>query len=79
LTEATAPVVSKNAATTPGALKAAKEHALGAGRYRLLGLWPFNPAAHAGHKVAAKGVLTQSQNDSRLNVTSLQSVADSCR
>jgi hypothetical protein len=78
VTEATEPVVTKSPATSAAALEEAGRRPLGTRRYRLLGVGPFDPASRAGRKVAVKGVLVTAPNETRLNVTSLQSVAGSC-
>ena len=78
VTDATAPVVTKSPATSAAALEEAGRRPLGTERYRLLGVGPFDPASRAGRKVAVKGVLVTAPKDMRLNVTSLQTVADSC-
>jgi hypothetical protein len=78
VTDATAPVATKSPATSTAALEEAARRPLGTGRFRLLGVDPFDPASRVGRKVAVKGVLVTGQNESRLNVTSLQSVGDPC-
>ena len=60
------------------ALKAAAAKPLGNQRYQLLGIGVFNPSSRKGQKVAVKGVLIKDANESRLNVTSLQTVAATC-
>jgi hypothetical protein len=78
LTNASAPVVSKNQSTSSMALKAAEAEPLGTLRYQLLGASVFNPSIHQGHKMAVKGIFIQDTKESRLNVTSLQMVAPGC-
>jgi len=78
LSKATDPVVSGVQATSSAALKAAGARALGNGHYRLLGASVFNPESHQGQRVVVKGVLVPNGNESRLNVTSLQTVAATC-
>jgi len=75
---ATTAAKTTSASTTAAALKEAAAKPLGNGRYRLLGVSVFDPARHKGHKVAVKGVLIKDVKESRLNVTSLQRVSDTC-
>jgi hypothetical protein len=78
LSHASDPIVSKTQATSLVALKAAEAKPLGNGRYQLLGVSVFDPPSHKGQKVAVKGVLIKEAQESRLNVTSLQTVAATC-
>jgi hypothetical protein len=78
LANATEPSPSTTSFTTPEALKAAAEKPLGTQQYRLLGAGPFGPAIHKGHKLAVKGFLIKSGDESRLNLTSFQMVAETC-
>ena len=78
VTSATEPVVSKSPATTATALKAAEAKPLGKERYRLIGTSIFSPESHKGHKVAVKGLLIKDAKESRINITSLQTVAPTC-
>jgi len=79
LTDATEPVVSKVPYTNEAARKEAAERPLGTLRFTLIAISMFNPDALRGHKVAAKGLLIKDTARNRLNVTSLQPVADSCK
>jgi hypothetical protein len=47
--------------------------------YKLLGMRPFKPASHVGQTVVVKGVLIDAADGPRLNVTSLQKIAETCR
>jgi len=78
LANATDPSPATTSFTTPEALKAAAEKPLGDQQYRLLGAGPFGPAIHKGHKLAVKGFLIKSGNDTRINLTSFQMVAETC-
>ena len=44
----------------------------------LVSATPFEPATRKGHKVAAKGLLYLQPGDSRLNLTALETLADTC-
>ncbi len=78
LANATEPATTTTAFTTPEAVKAAGEKPLGNLQYKLLGTSPFAPERHKGHKMAAKGILIKSGGESRLNLTSLQMLAETC-
>lgn len=79
LTDATDPVVSKQPYTNEAARKEAAARPLGTQRFTLIAISMFNPDTLRSHKVAAKGLLIKDAAGNRLNVTSLQPVADSCK
>ena len=64
--------------TTPDAVKAAAAKPLGTQRYRLLGTSPFGPDSHKGHKMVVRGLLIKSGSETRINITSLQMLAEKC-
>ena len=72
------PAVSKIQPTSSVALKAAAVKPLGKGQDQLLGVGVFNPSSHKGQKMAVKGILIKDAKIDRLNVTSLQTVAETC-
>jgi len=78
LTNASAPAVTSNQASSLTALKEAAAIPLGDLQYRILGIDVFNPSRHSGQKVALKGALIRDINEDRLNVTSVQMLATSC-
>jgi hypothetical protein len=78
LINASEPAVSKIQPTSSVALKAAAVKPLGKGRDQLLGTGAFNPSIHKGQKIAVKGILIKDAKIDRLNVTSLQTVAEAC-
>jgi hypothetical protein len=78
LNRASVPTLSETQATTSVALKAAQSKPLGRQRYHLLGISAFNPPIHQGKRVAVKGILVQDSHDIRINVTSLQTIANNC-
>jgi hypothetical protein len=78
LTNATDPATATTTFTTPEAIRAAGEKPLGTQQLRLLGTSSFSPDAHKGHKMAARGLLIKSGNESRINLTSLQMLAAAC-
>ena len=60
-------------------LTSAETRPLGTERLILVGPGPFNPDAHKGHKMAAKGLLIKDPKGNRLNVTSLEMVSATCK
>ena len=78
LTRTTEPVVTKDESPTAGLLKTAAARTLGDQTYQLVSVTPFKPEAHKGQKVEARGLLYRDPTDARLNLTSLQMVAESC-
>jgi hypothetical protein len=78
LTKAGEPVVTNTQATSTAELKAAAADPLGIRTLELLGTDVFNPRGYVGQKVAVKGVLIQKASNSRVNVTSLQTLAAAC-
>jgi hypothetical protein len=79
LTHASDPVFSKTQATSMAELKEEAARPLGIQQYQLVGARVFNPTSHKGEKVAVKGVLIKDTNLSRINVTSQQAIASTCR
>jgi mono/diheme cytochrome c family protein len=78
LHRASSPVVTTGQSTSAAELRQSATIPLGSQTYRLLGVDEFGPQRAGAHKVAVKGVLIKDANDSRLNVTSLQTVAGAC-
>ena len=78
LTNSSTPVIAKDQASTPDALKRAEAQALGSDTFQLVSVNQFKPDLHKGHKVEAKGLLYQDPGDKRINLTSMQMVASSC-
>jgi hypothetical protein len=72
------PVVTTENAPTADALAAAASKPLGNGSFVLLSTRPFDPDAHLGQKVEARGLIYQEPGDSLLTLTSLRSVG-SCQ
>ena len=70
--------ISQTQPTSQAALTAAAAKPLGNQREQLLGVDAFNPSSHKAQKVAVKGVLIKEANENRLNITSLQTVAEKC-
>jgi mono/diheme cytochrome c family protein len=78
LTNASDPILSRTQSTSAAAVKAAAEKPPGNQRDQLLGIGVFNPSGQKRHRVVVKGVLIESPEGNRLNVTSLQSIAQPC-
>jgi hypothetical protein len=78
VTRAGDPVVSNVPWTTLDAVRQALARPLGALRFRLIGVSPFNPSAAEGKIVAVKGVLIKDAVEPRVNVTSLQTAGEMC-
>jgi mono/diheme cytochrome c family protein len=78
LVKASAAIASDTQTTSLAALTAAANQPLGDQQYQLIGVSVFNPARQQGQKSAVKGVLIKDANGTRLNVTSLQTVAGAC-
>jgi hypothetical protein len=78
LTRAGEPVVTNSQATSTVELKAAAVTPLGVKTLELLGVEVFDPRDRGGQKVAVKGVLIPEGGNSRVNVTSLQTLAAAC-
>ena len=69
---------TRDRAVSAAELDRARARPLGADTYTLVSAAPFDPAAKRGHKVAAKGLLYRQPGDSRLNLTAMETLADSC-
>jgi cytochrome c5 len=78
LTNTSAPVAAKDQPSSPDELLSALARPLGVETFRLVSVNGFEPDAHKGHKVQAKGILARATNDNRLNVTALNTIASSC-
>ncbi len=78
LSNAGEPVQSETQPTSMAAVSAAATRPLGNQQEKLIGLDAFNPSSRKGQKTVVKGVLIEDAGGTRLNVTSLQTVADKC-
>jgi Copper type II ascorbate-dependent monooxygenase, C-terminal domain len=79
LIDASLPKAADRQSTSSSARRAAAEIPFGHSSYGLVGAGVFAPDRHRSRKVAVKGVLIEDDVESRLNVTSLQSVGGPCR
>ena len=78
LTKTTEPVVTKQEAATPAALREAQNKALGTATFQLVSAKSFKPETHKGQKMEARGLLYRESSDALLNLTSLQTVGQAC-
>jgi hypothetical protein len=79
LSDASVPTATDMQSTSSSARRAAAGIPLGHYSYDLVGAGMFAPDRHRSQKVAVKGVLIEEGVESRLNVTSLQTVGGPCR
>jgi hypothetical protein len=79
LSDASVPTATDMQSTSSSARRAAAGIPLGHYSYDLVGAGVFAPDRHRSQKVAVKGVLIEEGVESRLNVTSLQTVGGPCR
>lgn len=78
LTSSTRAVRARDpAASSPDALAALDAQPLGDRTFELMSAYP-DPAAHAGHKMEAKGFLIRNPDGDRINLSSLEMVAERC-
>jgi mono/diheme cytochrome c family protein len=78
LTHSSARPGSRGRVVSAVELERARTRALGTETYALVSATPFEPATRSGHKVAAKGLLYRQPGDERLNLTALETLADTC-
>ena len=73
LTNTTEPVVTKEDAPAPPAVKSTGTQVPGTQVFELVGVRPsFQPESHKGHEMDARGFLYRVPNRNRLSLTSLQ-------
>ena len=78
LTNTSEPVVATDQAPTPSALAEAAGRPLGSQTFRLLSVSSFNPEAHRGQKMQARGLIYRSPDKDRINLISLEMVGQRC-
>ena len=59
-------------------LSSAAQQPLGTATYRLVSANGFDPAAHVGQKMQAKGLLYRAPGKDRLNLVALEPVGQKC-
>ena len=78
LTRASEPVATRDEEPTPALLTAAQAKPLGTQDVRLISATAFQPAANAGKKVEARGLLYRDGGATLLNLTSLRPLSQNC-
>jgi hypothetical protein len=78
LTNTSEPALASDRPSTARALSDASRQPLGSATYRLLSVNSFDPAAHAGQKMQAKGLLYRAPGKDRINLIALEPVGPSC-
>lgn len=78
LTHSSARPGTRERTVSAAELERAGARALGEDTYTLVSAAPFSPDTRRGHKVAAKGLLYRQPGDYRVNVTALETLANSC-
>jgi Cytochrome C oxidase, cbb3-type, subunit III len=78
LTHTSEPALTSERPSTAEKLKQASGQPLGSQTFRLVSVNAFDPAAHAGQKMQAKGLLYRAPGKDRINLISLETVGPSC-
>jgi mono/diheme cytochrome c family protein len=79
LTNTGEPVLTSDQPSTAGALKNAAAQPLGSRTFRLVSVNPFNPEAHKGERMEAKGLVYRAPGKDLINLISLEAVgANGC-
>jgi S-disulfanyl-L-cysteine oxidoreductase SoxD len=78
LMRSTDPVRTGNPQPAEGELTASGALALGPQTYRLLVSAAYKPDTHKGHKVEVRGFLIRRPDETRLNITSLETLEPGC-
>jgi hypothetical protein len=78
LTRTTAPAAANERSSTVETLQEASREPLGSGTFRLVSVDAFDPAAHTGQKMQAKGLLYRAPGKDRINLVSLETVGPNC-
>ena len=78
LTQSSALPGSRERTVSATELERARSRPLGKDTFTLVSAAPFDPATRRGHRVAAKGLLYRQPGDNRLNLTALETLADTC-
>jgi mono/diheme cytochrome c family protein len=78
LTNSSARPGSRERGVSATELERARARPLGKDTFTLVSATPFEPATRRGHKVTAKGLLYRQPGDARLNLTALETLANTC-
>jgi S-disulfanyl-L-cysteine oxidoreductase SoxD len=79
LTHTTEPLAARNEPPSGAEVHAASANPITGDTFRLMSAQGFNPTRHQGHQVYVKGLVYRAPDDSRLNVTALQSLSPRCQ
>ena len=78
LTSSSTPALANDQPPTAATLETAAAQLLGSKTVRLVSANPFNPDAHKGHKMHAKGLIYHGPDRDRINLISLEMLSQSC-
>jgi mono/diheme cytochrome c family protein len=78
LTRTSDPVVTREDTPTASMIGNAASQALGSGSFLLVSAGTFQPEAHVGHRMEARGLIYRDASGNRLNLTSLRMADESC-
>jgi Cytochrome C oxidase, cbb3-type, subunit III len=78
LTNTSTPISTRDGPSTPAELKKAAAQLLGVERIVLVNVTRFDPTAHDGHKMEAKGLLYREPGENRITLSSLEMLASAC-
>jgi mono/diheme cytochrome c family protein len=78
LSRTSEPAISRDQPSTAEELKTAAGMSPGTLTFRLVSTAAFKPESHRGKRVEVKGLLYRDETDARINVTSLQTIGESC-
>jgi hypothetical protein len=78
LTRSTDPARTGNPQLAVGEKEGAEGWPLGPNTYHLLVSAAYKPEIHKGHKVEVRGFLIRRPTDTRINITSLETLTPSC-
>jgi mono/diheme cytochrome c family protein len=78
LTSSSTPALANDQPPTAATLETAAAQLLGSKTVRLVSANPFNPDAHKGHKMHAKGLIYHGPERDRINLISLEMLSQSC-
>ena len=81
LSSATEPARTRTEISTPAELSASSQKSLGTLVFRLADLEAvpgFDPEAHKGHKIQAKGYLVRQPNAERISLSSMEMLDSKC-
>jgi hypothetical protein len=78
LTNTSKPATTTQGVAATGGERGGEEKSLGDETFMLTSIKSFNPEKQQGHKVEARGLIYKAPGDSRIDLTSLQTIASHC-